>query len=61
MDDSGWLPSPERLRTSPVGSMETLSTRVAAHVDSVSIEASGLVLNLAGVGPQPLSAVRRIG
>ncbi|GGZ52971.1 basal-body rod modification protein FlgD [Lysobacter xinjiangensis] len=42
-------------------SSQALSTRVAAHVDSVSIEASGLVLNLAGVGPQPLSAVRRIG
>ncbi len=42
-------------------SSQALSTRVAAHVDSVSIEASGLVLNLAGIGPQPLSSVRRIG
>ena len=35
--------------------------RVAAHVDSVSIEATGLVLNLAGLGSHPLSSVRRIG
>ena len=40
---------------------QALSTRIAARVDSVSIEATGLVLNLAGIGPQPLSAVRRIG
>ncbi|MGY3265458.1 MULTISPECIES: flagellar hook capping FlgD N-terminal domain-containing protein [unclassified Lysobacter] len=42
-------------------STQALSTRVASHVDSVSIEASGLVLNLRGIGPQPLSSVRRIG
>ena len=40
---------------------QALATRIAAHVDSVSIESTGLVLNLHGVGPQPLSAVRRIG
>lgn len=40
---------------------QALSTRIAAHVDSVSIEATGLVLNLHGIGPQPLSSVRRIG
>ncbi|GAB2523867.1 flagellar hook assembly protein FlgD [Lysobacter humi (ex Lee et al. 2017)] len=40
---------------------QALSVRVAARVDSVSIEQSGLMLNLAGIGAQPLSAVRRIG
>jgi flagellar basal-body rod modification protein FlgD len=30
-------------------------------VDSVSIEPTGLTLNLAGLGSHPLSAVRRIG
>lgn len=40
---------------------EALDVRVAAHIDSVSIEASGLVLNLAGMGSVPLSTVRRIG
>lgn len=40
---------------------EALGVRVAARVDSVSIEASGLVLNLNGLGSHPLSAVRRIG
>lgn len=35
--------------------------RVASHVDSVSIESTGLVLNLAGVGSLPLSSIRRIG
>lgn len=40
---------------------EALAVRVAAHIDSVSIEASGLVLNLAGLGSVPLSTVRRIG
>jgi len=38
-----------------------LDVSVASHVDSVSIEATGLVLNLAGVGSVPLSSVRRIG
>lgn len=40
---------------------EVLSVRVAARVDSVSIEPTGLVLNLAGLGSHPLSAIRRIG
>ena len=40
---------------------EALAVRVAAHIDSVSIEASGLVLTLAGLGSVPLSTVRRIG
>lgn len=40
---------------------QALGVRVAARVDSVSIEASGLVLNLNGLGSHPLSAVRRIG
>ncbi|GAB3735791.1 flagellar hook capping FlgD N-terminal domain-containing protein [Luteimonas pelagia] len=40
---------------------QALDVRVAARVDSVSIEATGLVLNLAGLGSVPLSAVRRIG
>ena len=40
---------------------ESLAVRVAARVDSVSIEASGLTLNLPGLGSHPLSAVRRIG
>ena len=40
---------------------QALATRIAARVESVSIESSGLMLNLAGIGPQPLSSVRRIG
>jgi len=40
---------------------ETLAVGVAAHIDSVSIEPQGLVLNLAGLGSHPLSAIRRIG
>lgn len=43
------------------GEAESLAVRVAARVDSVSIEATGLTLNLAGLGRHPLSAVRRIG
>ncbi|GAB1596613.1 flagellar hook assembly protein FlgD [Lysobacter claricitrinus] len=50
-----------RATTGTGESTEALSTRVSSHVDSVSIEASGLVLNLRGIGPQPLSSVRRIG
>lgn len=42
-------------------SAEALTVRVAARVDSVSIEPTGLVLNLAGLGSHPLSAIRRIG
>jgi flagellar basal-body rod modification protein FlgD len=40
---------------------EALAVRLAAHIDSVSIEPTGLVLNLAGLGSMPLSSVRRIG
>lgn len=40
---------------------EALGLRLAAHIDSVSIEPQGLVLNLAGLGSQPLSSIRRIG
>ena len=40
---------------------EALAVRLAAHIDSVSIEPTGLVLNLAGLGSMPLSTVRRIG
>jgi len=50
-----------RATTGSGSAAQALSTRIAAHVDSVSIESTGLVLNLHGVGPQPLSAVRRIG
>lgn len=40
---------------------EALGVRVAARVESVSIEAGGLVLNLSGLGSHPLSAIRRVG
>ncbi|WP_330967395.1 flagellar hook assembly protein FlgD [Lysobacter sp. A3-1-A15] len=40
---------------------EGLDVRLAARVDSVSIEPSGLVLNLSGLGSHPLSAIRRLG
>lgn len=40
---------------------EALGVRMAARIDSVSIEPTGLVLNLAGLGSMPLSSVRRIG
>lgn len=41
-------------------SAEELEVRVAARVESVSIEPTGLVLNLSGLGSHPLSAIRRI-
>ena len=41
--------------------VEALAVSVEANVDSVSIGADGLVLNLAGLGSHPLSAIRRIG
>lgn len=40
---------------------QSLEVRMAAHIDSVSIEAHGLVLNLSGLGSHPLSSIRRIG
>ena len=40
---------------------DLLAVGVRAAVDSVSIESTGLVLNLAGLGSFPLSAIRRIG
>ncbi|WP_374249569.1 flagellar hook assembly protein FlgD [Thermomonas sp.] len=42
-------------------STEALAVQLAAHIDSVSIGAQGLVLNLAGLGGYPLSSIRRIG
>ncbi len=41
--------------------VEALSVRVAARIDSVSIEPQGLVINLDGLGSHPLSAIRRVG
>lgn len=41
-------------------SATALEVGVIAHVDSVSIESSGLTLNLAGVGGFSLSAIRRV-
>ena len=38
-----------------------LETQVEARIESVSFSPSGLILNLAGGGSIPLSAVRRIG
>lgn len=38
-----------------------LDVQFAARIDSVSIESGGLVLNLSGLGSQPLSSIRRIG
>ena len=40
---------------------EGLEVRIAARVDSVSIEPTGLVLNLSGLGSHPLSSIRRLG
>lgn len=40
---------------------QALAVRVAARIESVSIEPYGLVLNLSGLGSHPLSAIRRIG
>ena len=48
--------------TSGVGkTAEPLDLRMSARVDSVSIEPTGLVLNLSGLGSHPLSAIRRVG
>jgi flagellar basal-body rod modification protein FlgD len=41
--------------------VEQLGVSVEANVDSVSIGANGLVLNLSGLGSHPLSSIRRIG
>ncbi|MDQ1120129.1 MULTISPECIES: flagellar hook capping FlgD N-terminal domain-containing protein [Pseudoxanthomonas] len=41
-------------------SATALDIGVMAHVDSVSIESTGLTLNLAGVGGFPLSSIRRV-
>ena len=43
------------------GSNDALTVSVSAKVDSVSIGADGLVLNLAHLGSHPLSSIRRIG
>ncbi|HYE85670.1 MAG TPA: FlgD immunoglobulin-like domain containing protein, partial [Vicinamibacterales bacterium] len=43
------------------GTTYALETEVGARIESVSFGQGGLVLNLAGIGPMPFSAVRRIG
>lgn len=48
-------------RVSAGARTEALTPLLDARVDSVSLTQSGLLLNLAGVGPVPLSAVQRIG
>ena len=40
---------------------DLLDVRASARVDSVTIEPTGLSLNLAGLGGVPLSAIHRIG
>ncbi len=50
-----------RATTGSGDTAQTLPVRVAARIDSVSIEPTGLVLNLAGLGSYSLSAIRRIG
>lgn len=45
---------------SSAASATALDVGVIAHVDSVSIESTGLTLNLAGVGGFALSSVRRV-
>ncbi len=45
---------------SRAASATALDVGLIAHVDSVSIESSGLTLNLAGVGGFPLSSIRRV-
>lgn len=65
LDESG-SPAPGgqytiRASTGSGDESQALGVRVAAHVDSVSIEPQGLVLNLAGLGSHPLSSIRRIG
>lgn len=64
-DDAG-QPAPGgrySIRAGSVGAdgAEALPVRVAARIDSVSIEPQGLVLNLSGLGSHPLSSIRRIG
>jgi len=43
------------------GTTYALNTEVGARIESVSFGTNGLVLNLAGIGPMPFAAVRRIG
>ena len=40
---------------------QPLDVQLRTRIDSVSIEATGLSLNLAGLGSHPLSAIRRLG
>lgn len=43
------------------GQMSDAIPMLSGRIDSVVLSSQGLVLNLAGLGPVPLSAVRRIG
>lgn len=48
-------------RISNGGQAEALRPHIAARIDSVYVTPQGLVLDLAGIGSVPFSAVRRIG
>lgn len=48
-------------RVSAGRTTEAVTPQVSARIDSVSLTQQGLILNLDGIGPKPLSAVRRIG
>lgn len=63
-DDGSVAPAGEYTIRATAGAGEdtrSLQARLAAKVESVSIEATGLVLNLEGLGSHPLSSVRRVG
>ena len=48
-------------RVSAGRTTEAVTPQVSARIDSVSLTQQGLILNLDGIGPKPLSAIRRIG
>jgi flagellar basal-body rod modification protein FlgD len=64
-DDSGDVAGAGRytIRATSGGgdNVQQLDVAVEANVESVSIGAEGLILNLAGLGSHPLSSIRRIG
>ncbi len=61
LGDNGQPAPAGRYAVKATAGSEGLDVRLAARVDSVSIEATGLVLNLSGLGSHPLSAIRRLG
>ena len=61
LDDRGQPAAAGAYKVRAYSGSSALDVQFATRIESVSLESGSLVLNLAGLGSQPLSSIRRIG